>query len=442
MQPLRGAYIAINAGSSITNLQNTSRSMADFAPFAHPLYVMTKPVGSSCNLRCDYCYYLEKEHLYPQQARLHEMSDDLLKRFTREYIEAQTSQDVLFTWHGGEPLMRSIGFYRHALKLQRKYARGRRIDNCIQTNGTLITEEWARFFRQHNWLVGVSIDGPKEQHDVYRKNTSGRPTHDRIMERLRILDRFGVQWNAMATVNSHNIGHPLEFYRFFKDIGCHYLQFSPIVERTCRHDDGRHLAAPFEQADDGKIAPYAVDNEAYGRFLCAIFDEWVREDVGKVFVQMFDATLACWMGVQPGICSMAKTCGHAGVIEYNGDVYSCDHFVFPEYRLGNIKSQTLAEMMYSDRQRAFGQAKHERLPRQCKECKFLFACNGGCPKDRFLTTIDGERGLNYLCPSFKKFFAHVAPYMNFMKNELMLQRPPANVMAWARMNDTSVEEVE
>jgi len=406
--------------------------MRDYEAFSRPLYVMAKPAGSSCNMRCPYCYYLEKERIYSEDEKTHEMDDALLERFTKDFIQSQTASTVLFVWHGGEPLLRPLSFYRQALRYQRMYAGGRHIDNCIQTNGTLITEEWARFFAMHHWLVGISIDGPREYHDSYRCFRGGRPTYERVLRGMRLLDRFGVEWNAMATVNGRNAEHPMEFYHFFKDIGCRYIQFSPVVERIHRHGDGRHLASPDEDADNGALAPFSVDAEAYGRFICAIFDEWVREDVGKTYIQLFDATLARWMGEVPGVCSMAETCGHAGVIEYNGDVYSCDHFVFPEYRLGNIREKSLTEMMYSPAQKAFGNAKRAGLPRQCRECRFLFACNGGCPKDRFCTTMDGERGLNYLCPAFKAFFSHVSPYMDFMVNELRAHRPPANVMQWAK----------
>ena len=395
-------------------------------PFAKPLYVMLKPAGAHCNLACKYCYYLEKNNLYDKSHR-HIMSDEMLEQFTREYIEAQTMPQVLFTWHGGEPLMRSIDFYKKALALQKKYARGRRIDNVIQTNGTMLTDEWCEFFAQNNWLVGISIDGPQEYHDHYRLTTTGNPSWQKVMHGIELLKKHHVEWNAMAVVNAYNADHPLEFYHFFKDNGCQYLQFTPIVERLTQHQDGRTLAS---LADDKEIplADFSVTPEQWGNFLCAIFDEWVRNDVGKMFVEIFDCTLANWMGVLPGICAYSKNCGHAGVMEHNGDVYSCDHFVFPEYKLGNIRDHTLIEMLYGDKQHAFSRLKHTSLPRQCKECDMEFACHGECPKNRFKKDKYGEPGLNYLCKGYYQYYSHVAPYMDFMKRELQAQRPPANIM--------------
>ena len=247
-----------------------------------------------------------------------------------------------------------------------------------------------------------------------------------------LLKKHGVEWNGMAVVNDYNADYPLDFYNFFKEIGCHYIQFAPIVERIAPHGDGRHLASLADKEKSTQLADFSVTPEQWGDFLCALFDEWVKQDVGTYYIQLFDSTLANWIGEQPGVCSMAKTCGHAGVMEFNGDVYSCDHFVFPEYRLGNIYQKTLVEMMYSPEQQRFGQHKQDSLPRQCRECEFLFACNGECPKNRFMHTADGEAGLNYLCKGYRQFFKHVAPYMDFMKKELMAQRPPANVMEWIK----------
>lgn len=398
-------------------------------PFARPMYIMTKAAGSSCNLACRYCYYLEKNNLYKdsQPDRRFVMTDELLEKFIQMYIESQTTPQVMFCWHGGESLMRPLPFYRKVVELQKKYARGRVIDNTIQTNGTLLNDEWCRFFKDNNWLIGISIDGPQEFHDEYRKNKMGAPSFRKVMQGINLLKKHGVEWNAMAVVNDFNADYPLDFYNFFKEIECRFIQFSPIVERIIPRKDGRYLASPMD-ASDVPLADFSVSPEQWGNFLCTIFDEWVRNDVGKYFVQIFDATLANWVGVQPGVCSMAKTCGHAGVMEYNGDVYSCDHFVFPEYKLGNIRTKTLIEMMFCDRQQKFGNDKYDKLPRQCRNCKYLFACNGECPKNRFATTADGESGLNYLCSGYRKFFEHVAPYMDFMANELKNQRPAANVM--------------
>ena len=395
-------------------------------PFAKPLYVMLKPAGAHCNLACKYCYYLEKNKLYPTAQR-HLMSDEMLEQFTREYIEAQTMNQVLFTWHGGEPLLRSLDFYRKALSLQQKYAGGRRIDNVIQTNGTLLTDEWCEFFAQNHWLVGISIDGPQPDHDHYRLTAAGKPSWKKVMQGIKLLKKHGVEWNAMAVVNAYNANHPLEFYRFFKENGCQFLQFTPIVERLTRHEDGRTLASLADK-DEIPLSEASVTPEQWGNFLCAIFDEWVRKDVGKIFVEIFDCTLANWMGVSPGICAYSKECGHAGVMEHNGDVYSCDHFVFPEYKLGNIRDHSLIYMLYGEQQQEFSRLKHSSLPRQCKECDMEFACHGECPKNRFMKDQYGDSGLNYLCPGYYHYYQHVAPYMDYMKQELMAQRPPSNIM--------------
>lgn len=395
-------------------------------PFAKPLYVMLKPAGAHCNLACKYCYYLEKNKLYPTAQR-HLMSDEMLEQFTREYIEAQTMNQVLFTWHGGEPLLRSIDFYRKALSLQQKYAGGKRIDNVIQTNGTLLTDEWCEFFAQNHWLVGISIDGPQPDHDHYRLTAAGKPSWKKVMQGIKLLKKHGVEWNAMAVVNAYNANHPLEFYRFFKENGCQFLQFTPIVERQTRHEDGRTLASLADK-DEISLSEASVAPEQWGYFLCAIFDEWVRKDVGKIFVEIFDCTLANWMGISPGICAYSKECGHAGVMEHNGDVYSCDHFVFPEYKLGNIRDHSLIDMLYGEQQQEFSRLKHSSLPRQCKECDMEFACHGECPKNRFMKDKYGDSGLNYLCPGYYHYYQHVAPYMDYMKQELMSQRPPSNIM--------------
>ena len=398
-------------------------------PFARPLYVMTKAAGSSCNLACEYCYYLEKNNLYKdiQPDKRFIMSDQLLERFIDMYIQSQTTPQVQFCWHGGESLMRPLSFYKRVVELQQKYAAGHIIDNTIQTNGTLLNDEWCRFFKDNNWLVGVSIDGPQEFHDEYRRNKMGAPSFRKVMQGINLLKKHGVEWNAMAVVNDFNADYPLDFYHFFKEIECRYIQFAPIVERILPRKDGRHLASPMD-ANGAPLADFSVSPEQWGNFLCTIFDEWVRHDVGQYFIQLFDATLANWIGEQPGVCTMARTCGHAGVMEYNGDVYSCDHFVFPDYKLGNIRTSTLVEMMYSPRQQQFGNDKFDRLPDQCRRCKYLFACNGECPKNRFAVTADGQPGLNYLCAGYHRFFEHVAPYMDYMANELKNHRSPASVM--------------
>lgn len=404
--------------------------MSTFAPFAKPLYVMLKPIGSRCNLDCDYCYYLEKANLYKDEDKGHVMSEQLLEKFIQQYIEAQTTPQIMFTWHGGETLMRPLSFYKKAVEFQKKYSNGRLIENSLQTNGTLLNDEWCKFFKENNFLIGISIDGPQEFHDEYRRDKMGRPSFHKVMKGIALLQKYNVEYNVMAVVNDYNSEYPVEFYKFFKDIGAQFIQFTPIVERLRKNRSPLKLATANETSDEAELAHYSISPEKWGNFLCAVFDEWIKEDVGNIYVQIFDSTLANWVGEQPGLCTMAKTCGHAGVMEFNGDVYSCDHFVFPEYYLGNVNVKPLTSMMYSEKQLKFGNDKFDKLPKQCRECDFLFACYGECPKNRFVIDKHGNSGLNYLCQGYYKFFNHVAPYMDFMKHELMSKRPPANVMEW------------
>lgn len=375
-------------------------------PFGSPLYVMLKPVGSRCNLACRYCYYIDKE-------RHEEMTDDLLDEFIRQYLEAQTQPEVLFTWHGGEPLLRPVSFYQKALQMQQRYAHGRTVDNCLQTNGTLITPEWCQFFHDNRFLIGISIDGPQDLHDAYRRSPRQQQTWQQVMHAIELLNRYDVMWNAMATVNHLTAAEPQRFYRFFRDIACQYLQFTPVVERH-----------------QGKVTDYSVTPGLWGRFLCGVYDEWVQQDIGEVYVQLFDATLANWVGEAPGLCSMSPLCGRCAAMESNGDVYSCDHFVFPDYLLGNIRTSTLTSMLYGERQQQFGRNKSERLSRQCRECPYLFACHGECPRNRFVDDCYGEPNHNYLCDGYRQFFGHVAQDMDFMKCELEAGRAPANLMLY------------
>lgn len=383
---------------------------------------MAKPVGDACNMKCGYCYYSDKSSVYNESgSRL--MTESTLDLFIRRYIEAQSGEEIVFTWHGGEATIRPLDFYRKAVELQKKYGGGRTILNCLQTNGTLLNEEWCEFLHDNGWLVGISIDGPADFHDEYRLMKGGEPSHNKVMQAIKLLKKYRVEWNAMAVVNDYNVEFPEEFYRFFRNIGCRYLQFTPIVER--RRKGCRDVSSVDEEGD---MTPESVTPEQWGEFLCRIFDMWVREDVGRIFIQIFDATLANWAGEMPGICTLAPTCGHAAVMEYDGSVYSCDHFVFPPYRLGNVADQSLIEMMMSDRQIAFGEAKLKSLPRQCKECRWEFACHGECPKNRFAFTADGEPGLNYLCDGYRRYFSHVAPYMDYMRSLLNRGLPPSDIM--------------
>lgn len=391
-------------------------------PFQRECYIMAKAAGALCPLRCSYCYYLEKQGLYAHGPKPM-MSDALLEEYTRQYIEMQTTGHVLFIWHGGEPTLRPLSFYQRAMELQKKYANGRHIENSLQTNGLRLTPEWCRFLHDNQWLVGISIDGPQSVHDAYRRDAKGRGTWNRVMEAIRMMQHYRVEWNAMAVVNDLNVKRPVEFYRFFKKIGCRYIQFTPIVERT----DASHHLLSADQAG-GRMTPMSVSATEWGEFCCRVFDEWIKADVGEVFVQLFDATLANWVGVTPGLCTMAKECGHAGVMEANGDLYSCDHFVFPAFRLGNIHDQTLIEMMYGQKQAAFSTRKNRELSQQCRNCRWLRMCHGECPKNRILQDPVDHKPLNYLCEGYKMFFRHVAPKMDIMANLYRQGLPPAEVM--------------
>ena len=404
-----------------------------FNPLSMPTYVMAKPNGSSCNLNCSYCYYLEKEKLYDKRKNL-EMSDSTLEKYIESYIQVQPVPEVLFTWHGGETLLRDISFYKKALTLQKKYGRGRNIDNALQTNGTLLTDEWCKFFKDNNFLIGISIDGPEHCHDIYRKNKAGKATFSQVMRGIELLQKHEVEFNTLSVINDYNVDYPLEIYNFFKEIGSKYMQFSPIVEKiTQTRPDGLHLFPPDGLgSDESVIAPWTVDAKKFGQFYITIFDEWIKKDVGKYYIQLFDSALAGTIGEQPGVCIFGETCGHATAMEFNGDVYACDHYVFPEYKIGNVNTHTIYEMTFSEKQLRFGTDKRDTLPTQCRQCEFLKLCHGECPKNRIIKTKTGEPGLNYLCEGYYAFWKHSQPYMEFMGNELFFKRAPANVMDWAK----------
>ena len=382
--------------------------------------IMIKPVGSLCNLKCHYCYYLDKAEIYGGKEP--RMSEQMLEHFIKEYIAANDVRDVFFNWHGGEPLLAGLDFYRKAMAFQKKYADGKHIHNTLQTNATLITREWAEFFRANNFLIGVSLDGPQNVHDRYRGGKGGASVFDRVVKGIMELYRAGVQYNVMATVNRQSEGRGLEIYQFLKSAGTRFIQFMPVLEHT---KDGL-IVDP--QVQGARIAPWSVSPEGYGRFLCDIFDYWVRNDVGKVFVNQFDAVLACWCGAQPGICALAQTCGGNSIIEHNGDLYPCDHFVYEGYKIGNVLETDLRTLMNSTRQVRFGLDKRNALPDDCIKCQWFFTCHGECPKHRFNTTDKGETGLNALCKGYKLFFAHVAPYMDKMKSLLQSGRPASEIM--------------
>lgn len=398
----------------------------------NPFTMMAKPIGATCNLNCSYCYYLEKEKIYPNDPQKWAMSEKLLENFIAQSIYSCTQPTVLFTWHGGEPIMRGMEFFQKIVRLQEKYGEGRSIENSIQTNGTTLTDDWCRFFYDNHFLVGLSIDGPEHCHDHYRVYRNGQGSFSKCMKGLELLIKRKVEFNTLSVVNDYNALYPIEIYRFLKGIGSRYMQFLPVVEWTdpaASQDELRIL--PGNTHKNAEVTDWTVDPLDYGNFLVRIFDEWVRNDIGDVFVITFDCVLTNWMRVPPPVCVAARTCGNAGVMEYNGDVYSCDHYVFPEYRLGNIADKSLLTLMHSPVQQQFGKDKLDRLPGYCIRCEYLDLCNGECPKNRIAVTPDGEPGLNYLCPGFKKFYRHSEPYFDFMANELQHNRPPSNVKIWA-----------
>ncbi len=398
---------------------------------AVPFHVMTKPVGPLCNLDCRYCFYLEKLDLYSSR-RSHRMPDDVLERYVRHFIESQPARlpEIEFCWQGGEPTLLGVEFFEKAVALQKQYAGGRRVANAFQTNGTLLDDRWGAFLHDNGFLVGISIDGPRHMHDVHRTDKGGGASFDRVLQGIEILKKHNVRFNTLTVVNRHNARHPLTVYSFLKKVGSGYIQFIPVVERE--DPDSETLAGPPDLEDesglDRHVTPWTVRPADYGDFLATIFREWVKKDVGRVFVQMFDVTLGAWAGAPAGLCAFAPKCGGALAMESNGDVFSCDHYVYPEYLLGNIMNGDLREMVISDQQTKFGNDKTDTLPEYCRKCRYLFACNGGCPKHRFLTTPDGEPGLNYLCAGFKKFFRASESGMKKMTALLQAERAPAEIM--------------
>ncbi len=402
-----------------------------------PFHLMTKPVGSKCNLDCSYCFYLEKERLYGEPGSMR-MKPEVLETYIRDYIAAQPGPHVSFAWQGGEPTLLGVEFFREAVKLQEVYAQGKTIENAFQTNGVLLGDDWAEFFVKHHFLVGLSIDGPAHLHDAYRVDKGGKPTFDRVLAGLKVLKKHGVEFNTLTTVHRKNSVQPLEVYRFLREIGSGYIQFIPIVERSVPNPGEKDLwlVAPPDDADpgtlDAQVTPWSVRPADFGDFLCRVFDEWVQRDVGKVFVQQFDAALANWTGNPAGVCVFSENCGRALAIEHNGDIYSCDHYVYPRYNLGNLMNTSLAAMVDSPQQRAFGEAKSATLPRYCRECPVKFACHGECPKHRFLRTPEGETGLNYLCAGYKNFFKHIDSPMRTMGALLSMNQAPANIMQTPR----------
>lgn len=394
-----------------------------------PFNVMFKPRGAICNLNCRYCYFLSKEQMYPGSA--FRMSDALLEECTGQYIEAQRVPEVTFPWQGGEPTLMGLDFFRRAVELQGKYRKpGTHVYNALQTNATTLDDEWCRFFHEHEFLIGVSLDGPRELHDAYRVDKGGAPTFDRVMRGIALLHKHNVQFNILATVHAANAAYPLPVYRFLRDeVKTQFIQLIPIVER----DNG----TGFQEG--ASLTRRSVGAKQYGDFLVTIFDEWVRRDVGRMFVQIFDVALGVWCGQRAGLCLFEETCGEALAMEHNGDLYSCDHFVEPRHRLGNLLETPLVDLITSQQQKSFALAKRDALPRYCRKCSLRFICNGGCPKDRILTTPDGEPGLNYLCEGYRAFFTHIDGPMRMMADLLRQQHPPAEIMSLLASEKSQLE---
>ena len=414
-----------------------SKSTATAVPI-RAFHIMTKPSGAICNLDCKYCYFLSKEMMYPGSR--FRMADELLETFIRQYIEAQPVPEVTFAWQGGEPALTGLNFFKRAIHYQQKHARsGMTIHNALQTNGTLLDDDWCQFFKEHDFLIGISIDGPQELHDAYRVNKGGAGSFKQVMRGWRLLVEHGVEYNILCTVHAANQDHPLDVYRFFRDeLKTQFIQFIPIIERVTtqilplanlgwsERDGGER---PLYVQSGDQVTDRSVNARKYGEFLITIFDEWVRRDVGQVYVQMFDVALGAWLRQPGNLCVFAPTCGKALALEHNGDLFSCDHFVEPDFLLGNIQSDHMLELVSSEKQRQFGEDKQAALPRYCRKCEVRFACHGGCPKNRFIHTPDGQPGLNYLCTGYKTFFNHVDRPMKKMANLLQQRRPPATIMA-------------
>jgi len=388
---------------------------ANFPPSFH---LLAKPTGAVCNLNCAYCFFLTKEKLYPGSR--FRMTDELLEEYIRQYIDAQQIPEVTIAWQGGEPTLMGVDFFRKAIEYQQKYKKPHMtFQNSMQTNGVLLDDEWCQFFKENNFLIGISIDGPKELHDAYRVDKGGKGTFDRVMSGVEYFQKHNVDFNILTTVHAANGDYPLEVYRFFRDeIGAKFFQFIPIVERD--NETGYQ--------EGNTVTDRTVKAKQYGNFLIGIFDEWVYNDVGDVFVQLHDVSLGAWLGRPPNLCIFSPSCGNSLAMEHNGDMYSCDHFVEPGYFLGNIREEPMVNLVGAEKQRNFGQDKQDSLPNYCLECDVRFACNGGCPKNRFIETPGGEPGLNYLCEGYKTFFNHIDRPMRIMAALLRQNREAADII--------------
>ncbi len=397
------------------------------------IHIVAKPVGPSCNLKCEYCFYLEKKALFDTNENCR-MNDEVLRAFIVSYIAAQPTPVVEFVWQGGEPTLLGIDFFRRVIELQKLFAGEKTINNSLQTNGTLLTDEWCAFLRNHSFMVGISLDGPQVIHDRYRCDRAGKGSFDRVMRGLRLLQEHGVEYNVLASVARETASRPLEVYRFLRDNGVEFIQFAPIVERrpdACSRQHGLQLSGPASLDTielQTEVTPWTVIPEEYGDFLIAVYEEWVRRDVGKVFVMNFEWALNAWIGNPSPVCVHAQQCGGSLVMEHNGDVYACDHFVYPQYRLGNILTDKLPPLVRQSRLNGFGVEKETALPSRCRECEVLAACRGGCPKHRFAKTWDDQPGLHYLCPGYEKFFLHIRKYLRAMAQLLENGLPASYIM--------------
>ncbi len=408
---------------------------------------MLKPIGPNCNLDCEYCYYKYKDYLYPSEN--HKMSLKMLKKFTIHYLRSRKQGEVVFGWQGGEPTLLGLDFFKKAISYQKKYGKkGINILNTLQTNGTLLNNEWGKFLHDNEFLVGISIDGPPKYHDFYRKDHKGKKSSPQVIRGLKYLKKHNVEYNILACVHEANQDHPLEVYKYFRDeLGVDFIQFIPIVERKrvkkpLNTPDGKDSKTQrkYDIVKQDELYPFSVDSKKYGEFLYEIFKEWVQHDVGKVFIQIFDTTLSAFFPTPPGLCCFSKECGNALVMEYNGDIYTCDHFVEPEYKVGNINDSPLLDIVTSKKQIKFGKSKNTTLPKKCKDCKVRFICNGGCLRNRIINTSSGESTLNYLCEGYKYFFKKSIPYMKFMAQLISKRKPAAEIMKYIKEN--SIKEFD
>ncbi len=418
----------------IKNIHNQSAGLDHPVPAG--FHLMAKPAGPACNLACDYCFYREKKIFFSEDQTLR-MSDEILEAYIREYIKSQPGNTVAFEWQGGEPTLAGLDFFQHALILQKKYNAGKQISNSLQTNGTLIDDEWCAFLKKNNFLVGLSLDGPEAVHNAYRKDKNGHPTFNKVFNALKMMQEHGVEVNVLAAVNRESSKYPLEIYRFFREADVRFIQFIPVVERDAdpkAQQLGIPLAVPptITQVETSTaVTQWSVKPHQFGEFLIRIYDEWIRQDVGEIFVMNFEWCLGAWAGTRPGMCHFSAQCGQNLIMEHNGDIFSCDHFMYPDFCLGNIHEGGLFEIVKSRKQIAFGTAKESTLPEYCQRCNVLFACRGGCPKHRFSVTPDGKPGLNYLCPGFKHFFEHIQPSMERML-ALIYKGKPVNLIMNSR----------